>query len=123
MYDDQDGDCVFCQKVIDGSATRDPHRPAAWFEPLNPVTSGHMLFIPMWHVEHRTPDAASGIAVSMRAAADYARREGVDYNLITSSGPSATQTVPHMHVHYVPRCEGDGLPLPWTQQQSDGGVS
>ena len=39
-------------------------------------------------------------------------------NLITSIGPAATQTVPHLHLHLVPRRPGDGLPLPWTPQHS-----
>jgi histidine triad (HIT) family protein len=37
-----------------------------------------------------------------------------DYNLITSGGREATQTVMHAHVHYVPRRRGDGLKLPWS---------
>lgn len=116
MFDDRRSDCVFCALVTDGKTETDPHMPAAWFEPLNPVVPGHMLFIPMWHVEHRAADTESGIAIAGRAAAAYARRQNVDYNLITSSGAAATQTIPHLHVHYVPRAAGDGLALPWTGQ-------
>ncbi|QGJ93570.1 histidine triad nucleotide binding protein [Gordonia phage MelBins] len=117
MYTDQDPDCVFCRLVLDGKVETDPHMPAAWFEPLNPVVPGHMLFIPMWHVEHRTRATEAGLAIASRAAAVYARRQGVDYNLITSSGAAATQTIPHLHLHYVPRHADDGLALPWTGQQ------
>lgn len=39
-----------------------------------------------------------------------------DFNLITSSGRWATQTVKHLHIHYVPRRKDDGLTLPWTGQ-------
>ncbi|MFI0712504.1 HIT domain-containing protein [Streptomyces inhibens] len=35
-------------------------------------------------------------------------------NVITSRGPSATQTIRHLHIHLVPRADGDGLLLPWT---------
>lgn len=38
------------------------------------------------------------------------------YNLITATGSEATQTIPHFHVHLVPRLAGDGLTLPWTGQ-------
>ena len=38
-------------------------------------------------------------------------------NLITSVGAAATQTVKHLHIHIVPRHEGDGLHLPWTEQK------
>ncbi len=39
-------------------------------------------------------------------------------NLITSKGEAATQSVFHLHVHIVPRQEGDRLPLPWTPQHT-----
>lgn len=38
-------------------------------------------------------------------------------NIITSRGSAATQTVYHLHLHVVPRREGDGLGLPWTDRQ------
>ena len=37
--------------------------------------------------------------------------------LITNIGPAATQSVWHLHVHVVPRTEGDGLLLPWSNQR------
>jgi len=37
-----------------------------------------------------------------------------EFNLITSAGKNATQSVFHLHVHLVPRVAGDGLSLPWT---------
>jgi hypothetical protein len=39
------------------------------------------------------------------------------FNLITSVGAAATQTVRHLHIHLIPRREGDALALPWTGQQ------
>ena len=30
-------------------------------------------------------------------------------------GRAATQTVEHLHIHIVPRSDGDGLQLPWSQ--------
>jgi histidine triad (HIT) family protein len=37
------------------------------------------------------------------------------FNLITSQGAAATQTVMHLHLHLVPRTDGDGLKLPWSE--------
>ena len=34
-------------------------------------------------------------------------------NIIQSNGPAAWQTVFHLHVHVIPRYEGDPLRLPW----------
>ncbi|MEO5949732.1 MAG: HIT domain-containing protein [Candidatus Saccharimonas sp.] len=108
-------DCVFCD-----IATFDPHTQverrwpqAVLITPLNPVTPGHKLVIPSVHVAHAGV-APAVTAETMRAASEYAETLGQDFNLITSRGESATQTVPHLHIHVVPRHEGDGLKLPWS---------
>lgn len=113
-------ECVFCQKVINQVTNEDsdvtiesPHRVAS-FEPLNPVTPGHRLFIPTYHVEHGGYEAGFALAEVIEVASNYAGEMGKDFNLITSSGPAATQTIDHIHVHYVPRYDGDTLHLPWT---------
>ena len=112
-------DCVFCDKLAEGSVTN--FGPTtAHFEPLNPVTPGHRLFIPKIHAGHRDGIAASVVlANAMQSASIYGQEQDEDFNLITSSGASATQTIPHIHVHYVPRRDGDGLALPWTEQQKE----
>lgn len=80
--------------------------------PLNPVTEGHVLVIPRWHVVDAVQEPQVTADV-MRCAAELAERP---CNIITSSGGEATQSVFHLHVHVVPRREGDGLALPWTDQ-------
>jgi diadenosine tetraphosphate (Ap4A) HIT family hydrolase len=108
-------DCPFCGRIQCGEYEHlywDLHGDVVRFEPLNPVTPGHMLFVPVQHAEH--PDW-SAVSRAMGWAAQYGCAD--DFNLITSSGAAATQTVPHIHIHYVPRREGDGLHLPWTGQK------
>lgn len=110
-------DCVFCEKIENETLHRaDTAGLAFYFTPLNPVTSGHRLFVPKIHVEDATvrPDVTG---YTFGAAAAWGRAQGVPFNLITSAGREATQTVFHLHVHYVPRREGDGLHLPWTGQK------
>lgn len=111
-------DCPFCKKIAKG---RDEHGlvyntkvyGVKRFEPLNPVTPGHMLFVPFAHfVKAEKGNLAA--ADAFIAAIGYAREAGIeDYNLIQSNGAPATQTVPHVHVHLVPRFDGDDLALPW----------
>src|SRR5690349_15667298 len=86
-----------------------------WFEPLNPVTEGHMLFVPTWHVEHWEDSAPQWVGAAFEAASRFVqqRTNYTAFNLITSFGHASTQTVPHVHIHLVPRREGDGLQLPW----------
>lgn len=82
------------------------------FEPLDPVAPGHILVVPKAHLSDFAADPLS-TGEMFRIAAEVAADLG-DCNLITSKGPAATQTVGHLHVHVVPRREGDGLALPWT---------
>lgn len=106
--------CVFCDRISRGEY--DKQRIGFCFEPLNPVVSGHRLFVSRRHVTDASVDPEVTAEV-VAAASHYAQWQGVDFNLITSGGSYATQTVFHLHVHYVPRFEGDGLTLPWTNQR------
>lgn len=109
--------CPFCDRIQQGDYVLvRPPLDVVHFEPLHPVTPGHRLFVPYQHIEHPSPEA---VGDCMEAAARWAERHGEFYNLITSSGSAATQTVPHVHVHFVPRRVGDGLHLPWTGQETD----
>lgn len=115
--------CVFCeilygnepaQVVYDGIST-------LGIIPLNPVTEGHVIFMPRKHVRDASEEPAATAAV-MNDAAQYIQHlrrrydsgpDSPDFNIITSVGPAATQSVFHLHVHVVPRTVNDGLALPW----------
>jgi histidine triad (HIT) family protein len=105
-------DCVFCRIVAEVEPARFIRRwtDAIAIVPLNPVTDGHLLVIPHQHVVDAT-DAPYVAANTMLRAASIA---SPPCNLITSAGTEATQTVRHLHIHVVPRRDGDGLALPWT---------
>jgi histidine triad (HIT) family protein len=112
--------CVFCE-IVNGRAParfRYTWPETVAFEPLNPVTPGHLLIVPRRHVEDFAEDGETTASV-MRRATEAAADMG-PANLITSRGPEATQSVFHMHVHLVPRSEGDGLALPWTDPDALG---
>jgi histidine triad (HIT) family protein len=112
--------CPFCARIEAGEYDRIRYGlPGGLrivsFEPLNPVTPGHLLVVPGVHVEHAgvAPEVTAG---TMHFAAELAHLFE-SANLITSIGTPATQTVRHLHIHVVPRREGDGLALPWTAQK------
>ncbi|MGN7139043.1 HIT family protein [Streptomyces pseudogriseolus] len=107
--------CPFCEINTGRAPATFVHEwsDAIAIVPLNPVVDGHTLVIPKRHVTDFVvhPDVSASV---MRRAAQLAG----DYpagsmNLITSRGRDATQSVFHLHLHLVPRSEGDGLPLPW----------
>lgn len=113
--------CVFCEKLL--RPRLDVHletfeygMPTVFsFVPLNPVTEGHLLFVPAVHVE----DAAFEPLITgkvFEVASRYALKKYRPFNLITSAGVAATQSIRHLHVHYVPRSPIDDLHLPWTGQ-------
>lgn len=114
-------ECVFC-RIVNGQLPAVDlilTKYIASFTPLDPVTPGHRLFIPRTHTTGLRADPIL-LAHAMFAAAEWASKaeHPEDCNLISSDGVAATQTIRHLHVHYVPRREGDCLPLPWTFQQS-----
>lgn len=108
--------CPFCL-IVEGLAPCElvAHWPNVWaITPLDPVTPGHVLFIPTVHVTDFAEDPAVSSSVMFRVA-QWAQGRGA-CNLLTSLGADASQSVFHLHLHYVPRRPGDGLMLPWTGQ-------
>lgn len=108
-------ECTFCKKVETWKLQIPNDQPVYNFQPLNPVTEGHRLFVPVWHVEDYTQHPGTAAIVN-QAVAEYAAWYEGPSNVISSAGVDATQSVFHYHVHFIPRRPGDGLHLPWTGQ-------
>lgn len=111
-------ECVFCEIASGREPTELVYEDAyaVAFEPLNPVVPGHLLVVPRAHVRDFREDehiSAKTMFAATLCAQNYLE-DGV--NLITSAGSAATQTVFHLHLHLVPRMQGDGLKLPWSEQ-------
>lgn len=106
--------CVFCDKDKIKSDIIEIEN-CYIFEPLNPVIPGHLLVVNKIHFDDFTSDEDL-YAETSKIASRIAKIRGGDFNLITSKGECATQTVFHCHIHLVPRIKGDGLLLPWSNQ-------
>ena len=112
-------ECPFCAILHDGAPATILRRGihSLVIRPLGPVTEGHVIAIPYEHVS----DAATDPHVTANTMGDLAAYAGIlrsqgelgDFNIITSAGPTATQSVYHLHLHLVPRHHRDGLALPW----------
>jgi len=77
-----------------------------------PVSPGHTLIIPRRHVASffEVTDAERSDLMSLLAAArhDLDREfHPAGYNIGINDGAAAGQTVPHLHIHLIPRYEGD----------------
>lgn len=117
-------DCPFCEIVQrDDPDVREIYRDAyvVAFFPTEPAVLGHTMVIPREHVADvwsLTEETAAHLArTTVRLAA--AVRTAVEpdgLNLIQSNGRAATQTVFHVHVHVVPRWEGDAMGPIWPEE-------
>jgi histidine triad (HIT) family protein len=111
------GACVFC-RIIAAGEYDDEAGGVVSFEPLNPVSPGHRLIVPVVHVADALEDAGVTARVMEYAVHVANARQLAPCNIMTSVGAAATQSVFHLHLHIVPRSAGDGLMLPWTEQQA-----
>ena len=121
-----DPDCIFC-KIIAGAVPcfklcEDAATLA--FMDINPVHDGHALVIAKGHyptVFDIPPDAIAAVArTSARVAKAVDRAVAPDgLNLIQSNGKGAAQSVPHFHIHVLPRRLDDGLLVNWTPRPGD----
>jgi histidine triad (HIT) family protein len=106
--------CPFCPIVEGAAPAQEVERSDRHvaFVPFGPHVPGHVLFVPTRHLPDATvdPDTAGEV---FAAAARYVAARGLQANILTSVGEAATQSVPHLHVHVVPRNERDGLPARW----------
>lgn len=77
-----------------------------------PVSPGHTLIIPRRHVgsffELTAPERASMFELLTQAKAELDGTLQPDgFNIGINDGAAAGQTVPHLHLHLIPRYRGD----------------
>lgn len=108
--------CIFC-KIVEGSIPsskiyEDDHVVA--FLDISPFEKGHFLVVPKCHValltELPTELLTHTISVVQRLSAHLLKCLPCDgFNLLQNNGACATQTVPHVHFHIIPRFNGKAL--------------
>ncbi|MGW2417120.1 HIT family protein [Streptomyces tubercidicus] len=113
--------CPFCAIITGGdTSARLVYRndKITAFLPLEPATRGHTLVVPNRHVAELTDltaaesrDLGEAVRQTARAARSALSPDGL--NVIQSTGAAATQTVPHVHFHVVPRWHNDRMTLRW----------
>jgi histidine triad (HIT) family protein len=119
-------DCIFCQIVageLPAQIVDSDDRTIAFMD-ISPASRGHALVIPRRHardlLEVEPEDLAAVTVAAQRLARRMHERLGADgINLLNSCGAPAWQTVFHLHVHVIPRYEGDPLRLPWIPSAGD----
>jgi histidine triad (HIT) family protein len=119
-------ECIFCSIVADVSPCHQIYRDAATlaFMDINPANEGHCLVIPQAHfgtVFEMPPEAFAAVASTVvkvaRAVNDELRPGGL--SVLQANGALAGQTVPHVHVHVLPRRADDNLLINWDRDRTD----
>ena len=102
--------CPFCSLPVARVVQENEH--AIWIYDGFPVSPGHSLIIPKRHVgsffEVSTAERMSMLALLDAAKAAVDDRYHPDaYNIGINDGAAAGQTVPHLHLHLIPRYHAD----------------
>jgi histidine triad (HIT) family protein len=119
-------DCIFCEIAAGREPASFVHRDSEILAFMSnaPVNPGHLLVIPHAHASslaELAPDLAralfrAGQRFGMALRRSTLRCEGL--NLFLADGAAASQLVPHVHLHVIPRFAGDSFKL-----NPRGGVS
>lgn len=107
-------DCVFCQIIsgdLPGHLVLETDDLVGFLD-TRPVFKGHVLLVPRIHVE-TLPDLPAGARDGFLAAAQQlatAVKDGLGaQGSFVAINNIVSQSVPHLHLHVVPRTKGDGL--------------
>ena len=107
-------DCVFCAIAAGdvAAATVLETDDFVAFLDQRPVFKGHVLLVPREHVA-TLPDLPAGLRDGFLAAAQRiatAVKDGLGaQGSFVAINNTVSQSVPHLHLHVVPRTKGDGL--------------
>ncbi len=106
--------CVFCAIVAGDIPAHTAHEDDDYvvFLDRRPVFKGHVLLVPREHFE-TLPDLPAALrdgflGLAQRLATAMKDALGAQGSFVAVNN-TVSQSVPHLHLHVVPRTKGDGL--------------
>lgn len=102
--------CPFCSLPADRTVLSSANAIA--LRDAYPISPGHTLIVPRRHIGSFF-EATTQERAELLALLDEAKREldaqftPAAFNIGINDGPAAGQTVPHLHIHLIPRYVGD----------------
>jgi histidine triad (HIT) family protein len=115
-----DAGCVFC-KIRDGEIPSmrvyEDDRTLAFMD-INPLNAGHCLVVTKNHAptiwDSDPKDLQAAIVAGQKVALGLRQAVKPDgLNILQANGPAAFQSVPHYHLHLIPRWNNDGKGFDW----------
>jgi histidine triad (HIT) family protein len=111
------GSCIFCrivQKQVPASLVFEDEKVITFLD-IRPLNEGHTLVIPKAHYENIFDIPKERIAylhgITKRIAIAVEKATKADgISIIQQNGKAAGQDIFHLHVHVIPRYEGQKLP-------------
>jgi histidine triad (HIT) family protein len=106
--------CKFCQivsRVLAGLIVFEDDISLAFLD-HRPLFPGHTLLVPRRHyetLEDLPPDLAGPLFSNARRLAVAVERGMEAQGSFVAVNNRVSQSVPHLHIHIVPRSKGDGL--------------
>ena len=115
-------DCIFC-KLANGVIPTNSIYEDDLFNVIldvGPATRGHSLILPKKHaanlMELDEDTAAKAMQLAKKLAPVLMEKMHADgLNVVQNNGEAAGQTVFHLHIHVIPRFEGDTISVKWKQ--------
>ena len=109
-------DCIFCKIAsgeIQGLRIYENDETLAFMDIAGDV-DGHILVIPKKHCKNILDcdaETLSAVANTVKMVSDHLTKNcGYDgVNILNASDESAGQSVPHFHIHIIPRKRDDGI--------------
>jgi len=104
-------DCIFCN--IEEERIVDQNNACLVIRDLYPVTELHTLIISQNHVEsifELSEDEMKGFVKMLKKQKDILVSKDPTikaFNIGINDGVQAGQTIPHLHIHLIPRRDGD----------------
>jgi histidine triad (HIT) family protein len=107
-------DCAFCAIAageVDAEIVHEGNDTVAFLD-HRPLFPGHVLLIPREHhrtIEDLPPPLVEPLFADARRIAGAVRRATGSQGTFVALNNEVSQSVPHLHVHIVPRSRKDGL--------------
>ena len=110
-------DCLFCKLInreLPISVVYEDEKVISFMD-IQPINPGHLLIIPKTHATYLKdlkPDIGGQLFKTAMKLSEALRNSGIrcdGVNLFLADGEVAGQEVFHVHLHVIPRFEGDGF--------------